>query len=164
MIKKYFAKLDENNIVTQIDVINIEDSATEEDGINFLRNFYKDFDSVWKMTDKKTKCNKHKDGDTPFRGNYAGVNSTYDQINDMFFPPKPYDSWIKDIENANWKSTVEYPTITTYEDSTESDNNGNPKIMDYAIFWDENNLRWIALKADSEEFYWDVDNSTWNEI
>ena len=163
-MKKYFAKLDENNNVIQVDVINLEDSSTEEDGINFLKNFYKEPNSVWKMTDKKTKLNKHKDGGIPFRGNYAGINSTYDPINDMFFSAKPFDSWIKDVENATWKSTINYPTVTTYEHSTEVDENGNAKIMEYTIFWEEENLRWVSWKDESNKFYWNPDDSTWNAI
>ena len=77
---------------------------------------------------------------------------------------KPFNSWIKDIENATWKSTINYPTVTTYEHSTEVDENGNAKIMDYTIFWEEENLRWVSWKDESNKFYWNPDDSTWNAI
>ena len=48
------------------------------------------------------------------RGRYAGKGYIYDEDNDLFFPPKPYDSWIKDIENVIWKAPVEYPTDGEY--------------------------------------------------
>ena len=37
--------------------------------------------------------NEHLDGGTPFRGNYAGIGSIYDDTNDVFYPPAPYPSW-----------------------------------------------------------------------
>ena len=48
------------------------------------------------------------------RGRYAGKGYIFDEDNDLFFPPKPFDSWIKDIENVIWKAPVEYPTDGEY--------------------------------------------------
>ena len=172
MIKKYFAKLDENNIVTAVDVVNLEDNASEEDGINFLKNFYNEPNSVWKMTDKKTKLNVHSDGGTPFRGNFAVVGGSWDNVNNVFWTLKPYNSYLKDNSNYGWKAPVEYPSITQNADEHL-----------YFIFWNEENIRWHAdlysvtnpdynengpdtrpyLKSETV-YYWNPDNSTWNEI
>jgi hypothetical protein len=46
------------------------------------------------------------DGKT--RGNYAGVGYTYDAINDVFYAPKPYASWI--LSNWEWVSPTPYPS------------------------------------------------------
>ncbi len=161
MIKKYFAKINENNVVTFVDVVNLEDDATEEDGINFLKNFYNNPNLVWKMTDKKTTGNVHADGETPFRGNYAEVDGTWDSVNNVFWPRKPFDSYVKDNSNYIWKAPVEYPSVAQNEDGHL-----------YYIFWNEENLRWHAWLCDlgsdtpneATTYYWNPDNSTWNTI
>jgi hypothetical protein len=40
----------------------------------------------------------HKIGGTPFRGNYAGIGYTWDEDNQIFWPKKPYPSWVKHLQ------------------------------------------------------------------
>ena len=35
-----------------------------------------------------------------FRGNYAGIGNEYDPDDDIFYPFKPWDSWVKDKTTA----------------------------------------------------------------
>jgi hypothetical protein len=37
-----------------------------------------------------------------YRKNYAGIGYTYDEERDAFIPPKPYDSWVLNEDNAVW--------------------------------------------------------------
>ena len=66
----HFAKLDENNIVTQVIVVSNDIATSESAGITFINNLYKTSDT-WKQTSYNTFGNEHKLGGTPFRKNYA---------------------------------------------------------------------------------------------
>ena len=44
-----------------------------------------------KRTSYNTYGNTHKDGGTPFRGNYAGVGMIYDEANDVFYLQEPVE-------------------------------------------------------------------------
>lgn len=101
----HFAKLDENNVVVEVHVVNNDDilnlsfPSSEPVGIEFLNN-WQGFPSTW----KQTSYNKN------FRKNYAGIGYIYDQQRDAFIPPKPFESWILNEETCLWEPPVEYPT------------------------------------------------------
>ena len=113
----HYAFLDENNIVTEVITGKDEtDLDTLPEGFANWEEWYADFrGQTCKRTSYNTVGNQHKDGGTPFRGNYAGINYTYDTENDVFISPKPYDSWTLDETTWLWKAPVDYP-----EDSENS--------------------------------------------
>ena len=48
-----------------------------------------------------------------FRGNYAGIGLTWDEDDQIFWPKKPYASWVKDTTTASWKSPIgDHPALT----------------------------------------------------
>lgn len=98
----HFAKLDENNIVIGVVVVNndvLELENEEQSGINFLNNLYGS-EANWKQTSYNNN----------FRKNYAGIGYKYDLSLDAFIPPKPYNSWILDEETCTWQPPIPYPT------------------------------------------------------
>jgi hypothetical protein len=106
----HFAKLDENNVVIQVivldnnSIINPETNKEDETiGINFCKSLYGD-DTKW----KQTSYNEN------FRGSFAGLGYFYDQTYDAFFPPTPYKSWIVDENTLKWTSPVEKPDTDEY--------------------------------------------------
>jgi hypothetical protein len=77
----HFAKLDDNNIVIDVNAVNnaVLDSANEEaSGIAFLTEWSGGY-SNWKQTSYNEK----------FRYNFAGLGYTYDPIDDAFIAPMP---------------------------------------------------------------------------
>ena len=101
----YYAFLDENNIVTGV----IPGKDEGEDGIDW-EQWYGDFHGqVCKRTSWNTVGNVHRNGGTPFRGNYAGIGYTYQQDIDAFVPPKPYASWILNA-SVQWQPPIPVPT------------------------------------------------------
>jgi hypothetical protein len=98
----HFAKLDENNIVTQLIVVHNNElldengNESEQKGIDFCVAHY---GGTWIQTSYNAN----------FRKNYAGIGSLYDSIRDIFLPPKPYPSWILDEEEFNWITPVPKP-------------------------------------------------------
>ena len=84
----HFAKIDKDNIVTEIVV-------TEQDFINSG----KVGDSfLWVQTSYNNS----------FRKQYAGIGYTYDKANDVFIKPKPYASWTLD-DNHDWQPPTAMP-------------------------------------------------------
>ena len=120
----HFAKLDENNIVTQVIVVSNEIATSENAGVTFINNLYKTSDT-WKQTSYNTVKNTHSLGGTPFRKNFASVGYTYDASKDAFIPPKPFNSWVLDETTCWWEAPVAYPS-----DGKEYD-------------WDEDNTQWV---------------------
>lgn len=97
----HFAKLDENNIVLEINVVNNEvlDADNEEaSGIDFLTQWSNGYTN-WKQTSYNNS----------FRKQYAGIGYKYDVVNDVFIRPQPYPSWTLD-NNFDWQAPISKPT------------------------------------------------------
>jgi len=123
----YFAKLDENNIVTNVEgvensVITDENGAEQESlGVAFLRQVHKNPEGVWKQTSYNTIGGVHKLGGTPFRKNYAGIGYKYDESVDAFYRPEyidldgnVYTKWVLNTTTYQWEPPIPYPV--TYDD------------------------------------------------
>lgn len=124
----HYAFLDDNNIVTQV-IVGIDETETIEG--KDPETWYGEFSGqTCKRTSYNTINNTHKEGGTPFRGNYAGIGFTYDEQLDIFIPPKPYESWILDESIANWTAPVPYPADGLHYQ------------------WDEESLTWIEIPND----------------
>ena len=118
----HFAKLDSNNIVTEVVVVHNDVATSESAGVAFLNSMYKTNDT-WKQTSYNTVAGKHKLDGTPFRKNYAAIGYTYDSTKDAFIPPKPYDSWTLDEDTCQWEAPVEKPggdNIYEWNEDTKS--------------------------------------------
>ena len=137
----HFARLDSDNIVTDVIVINDSDSGggtldTENTGITFCQNHVGDNSSVW----KQTSYNKH------FRGNYAGVGFTYMTgvrtlgvaSTDIFVDQQPFPSWSIGVGTSRWFSPLgDAPAVTT-----EQFNNGQGYLWNEVAYQADNNVGW----------------------
>jgi len=65
--------------------------------------------AAWIQTSYNTYQNQHRFGGTALRGNYAGVGYTYDAVNDVFYPAKPYASWQLNTTTWSWTAPVARP-------------------------------------------------------
>jgi len=104
----HFAKLGAGNIVKTVVVVHNNIATTEQAGVDFLNNLYKTND-VWKQTSYNTRGGVHQLGGTPFRKNYAGKGSTYDEARDAFIPPKIFASWTLNETTCRWDPPTPYP-------------------------------------------------------
>lgn len=123
----HFAKLDENNVVTQVVVVSNADTSD----VNGVEKEYigaafceKLFGGTWKQTSYNAS----------FRKNYAGIGFTYNSSIDAFVPPKPYNSWVLNNDTAQWEAPVALP-----EDSGTGD---PPKIYS----WNEETTSWVLFE------------------
>ena len=97
----HYAFLDADNVVTDVIVGRNEDDLA--DGVTSWEDYYGAFRGQrCVQTSYNTYNGVHANGDTPFRGNYAGVGYTYDEALDAFIPPKPDGDWVLDEETFSW--------------------------------------------------------------
>lgn len=118
----HFAKLDENNIVLEVNVVNNNElldengQESEQKGIDFLTSWSGGY-SNWKQTSYNGN----------FRKNYAGIGFSYDSVRDAFIPPKPFNSWVLNEDTCIWESPIPYPNDDAH------------------YRWDEATTNWIAV-------------------
>ena len=116
----HFAKLGTGNIVETVVVVSNDIATTEQAGVEFLQNLYKDR-AVWKQTSFNGNIRK----------NYAGIGYMYDSTRDAFIEPKPHRSWRLNETTCQWEPPVVRPTLTE-----EQLNNGNSYV------WNEETKQW----------------------
>ena len=85
----HFAKIDSNNIVTEVIVAEQDFINSGAVGDSFL----------WVQTSYNNN----------FRKNFAGKGFTYDKTRDAFIPPQPYPSWTLNEETCLWECPIAYP-------------------------------------------------------
>ena len=98
----HFAKLDNNNIVTEVIVAEQDFINSGLVGDSFL----------WVQTSYNNN----------FRKQYAGIGYTYDKANDVFISPKPYASWTLDA-SFDWQPPTAMPVddkMYTWNEETET--------------------------------------------
>jgi hypothetical protein len=140
----HFAKIGEDKIVIAVLTLNNSDmlnaSGVEEElvGQQYLEKHNNWPAQLWIQTSYHTLKNQHRNGGTPFRGNYASVGFTWDEENQIFWPKKQYNSWVKHIPTASWKSPIGDAPALTEEQIAQ--NTANINIWTY--IWNEENQSW----------------------
>ena len=97
----HFAKLDKNNKVLEVHVVNndvLDSDNEEQSGIKFLTEWSNGYTN-WKQTSYNA----------TFRKNYAGIGFIFNEELDAFIAPKPYSKWILNEETCQWESPIPYP-------------------------------------------------------
>jgi len=118
----HFAKLDENNIVTEVIVVGNKDTSDangvekEYIGAAFCERL---FGGTWKQTSYNGNMRKR----------YAGIGFTYNSALDAFVPPKPFASWVLNSTTADWDAPVAKPTD------------------EQSYSWNEETLSWVVVPA-----------------
>ena len=139
----HFAKMGMNGKVIQVltmdndKMLNAEGVEDESVGQQWLERHNNWPAQMWIQTSYNTQGNKHKSGDNSkaFRGNYAGIGHIWDEDNNMFFPKKPYPSWVKDTSDAQWHSPIGDAPALTAEQEADTSNV-------YTYIWNEDNQSW----------------------
>lgn len=140
----HFAKLDDNNIVTEVLVVNNEvllktdGTESEYKGKVFLNGLFGN--ATWVQTSYNGN----------FRKQYAGIGFTYDETNDVFIVPQPFNSWSLD-SNFDWQPPTPYPT--------------DRKVYE----WNEEQLQWdviidVPYPDDGQPYQWNEETQTWDLI
>lgn len=120
----HFAKLDDNNVVLEVNVVNNSDCGdlpfpeSEPVGIAFLTEWSGGYTN-WKQTSYNRNFRKH----------YAAIGYRYDLQLDAFIPFSPFPSWLLNPEDCEWHPPTPHPD--------------DGKIYD----WDEKTVSWIERKS-----------------
>jgi hypothetical protein len=123
----HYALLNSASIVTQV-ITGKDETDIQHDWEQYYGSFH---NCVCKRTSYNTFQNTHNSNKTPFRGNYAGIGYTYYTDQDLFMPPKPYNSWVMATADATWIAPSAMPT-------------------DGGVYnWDEDNETWIDISGSS---------------
>ena len=136
----HFAKLGSNSKVIQVltldnkDMLNADGVEDESVGQQYLERHNNWPAQMWIQTSYNTSGGKHKSGDNSkaLRGNYAGIGYIWDEDNNIFYPKKPYASWVLDVPTASWKSPKgDAPALTAEQTAANS-----------YYEWNESNTDW----------------------
>jgi hypothetical protein len=118
----HFAKLDENNVVVDVNVVDnehlLDANGVEHEalGVAYLIQWSGGY-ATWKQTSYNGS----------FRKNYAGIGDIYDQARDAFMAPQPYASWLLNEDTCQWEPPTPMPDDGSYYD------------------WDESTTSWVRL-------------------
>ena len=140
----HFAKLGANGKVIQVltldnkDMLNADGVEDEVVGQQYLELHNNWPAQMWIQTSYNTQNNQHKLGGTPFRGNYAGIGYEWDEDNNIFWPKKPYASWVKNMTTAGWDSPIGAAPALTAEQISQNEANTN----DWRYVWNEEGQSW----------------------
>jgi hypothetical protein len=124
----HFAKLGVNGKVIAVltldnkDMLNADGIEDETVGQQYLEQHNNWPAQMWIQTSYNTTANTHRSGDNSkaFRGNYAGIGSIWDEDNQIFWPKKPYASWVKNTTTARWQSPIgDSPALTAEEETSK---------------------------------------------
>ena len=154
----HFAKLGVNGKVIAVhgldndQMLNADNQEDETVGQQRLEQIHGWPAAMWIQTSYNTRGNKYYNADgtegdqsKKLRGNYAGIGYTWDEDNNIFWPPKPYASWSKNSTTASWNAPITYPSVT--------DDGQDPVVFIYNISWNEagyqadNTKGWEATKS-----------------
>jgi len=140
----HFAKIGMNGKVIAVltmgdkDMLNADGVEDESVGQQYLERHNNWPAPMWIQTSYNTAANQHKLGGTPLRGNYAGLGYEWDEDNNIFWPKKPYASWVKNTTTAQWNSPIGAEPALTAEQ--ESQNTANTHRWGHR--WNEANQSW----------------------
>jgi len=148
----HFAKLGANGKVIQVltldnkDMLNadgVEDEAVGQQYLELHNNWPA---QMWIQTSYNTIGGKyynadnteHSDQSKAFRGNYAGIGYTWDEDDQIFWPKKPYASWVKLISEARWQSPIGDAPALTAEQTSQNEVNTHR----WSYVWNEDGQSW----------------------
>jgi|TARA_R110002126_G_scaffold14552_1_gene60990 hypothetical protein len=140
----HFAKISDTSevlsvhVVNNTDILNADGIEDEAVGQQYLETHSNWPAQMWIQTSYNTGNNTHALGGTPFRGNYAGIGYTWDNINQIFWPEKNHASWVKNISEARWQSPIGDAPALTAEQTSQNE----AKTHMWGYVWNETNTTW----------------------
>ena len=142
----HFAKIGMNGKVIQVltmdndKMLNADGVEDETVGQQWLETHNNWPAQMWIQTSYNTTANTHNSGDNSkaFRGNYAGIGYEWDEDNNIFWPKKPYPSWVKDTSDAQWHSPIGDAPAFTEEQLSQMD----AGTHSWSYVWNEDGQSW----------------------
>jgi hypothetical protein len=144
----HFAKIGMNgkviavHVVDNENILNADGVEDESVGQQYLQRHSNWAAEMWIQTSYNTRGGNHYDNNTgelsddqskAFRGNYASKGFIWDEDNNIFYPKKPYASWVLNTTTATWHS----PIGDAPDDLTDEE-----KAADTIYQWNEDGQSW----------------------
>jgi hypothetical protein len=139
----HFAKISDTSEVLTVltldnkDTLNADGVEEEAVGQKYLEKHNNWPAEKWIQTSYNTSGGTHNSGDNSkaFRGNYAGIGYIWDEDNNLFYPKKPYASWVLNTTDAQWHSPIGDAPAVTEEQISQS--------VGYLMYsWNEDERSW----------------------
>ena len=142
----HFAKLGANGKVIQVltldnkDMLNADGVEDESVGQQYLEQHNNWPAAMWIQTSYNTSGNTHSSGDNSkaLRGNYAGIGYIWDEDDQIFWPKKPYASWVKNTSTAKWDSPIGDAPALTAEQTSQNE----ADTHQWGYVWNEAGQTW----------------------
>ena len=142
----HFAKIGMNGKVIGVltcgngDMLNADGVEDESVGQQYLERHNNWPAQMWIQTSYNTSGGKHKSGDDSkaLRGNYAGIGYTWDEDDQIFWPKKPYASWVKNTTTAQWDSPIGDAPALTAEQTSQNE----AGTHEWGYVWNESGQSW----------------------
>ena len=149
----HFAKISDTSKVLSVltlnnkDMLNADGVEDETVGQQYLEKHNNWPAEKWIQTSYNTYGGKHYDNETrelsadqskALRGNYAGMGYTWDEDNNIFYPKKPYASWVLNTITSSWHS----PIGNAPDDLTDEEKAANTRYV-----WNEAGQSWDKTPA-----------------
>ena len=140
----HFAKIGMNGKVIAVltcgngDMLNADGVEDESVGQQYLEQHNNWPAQMWIQTSYNTIANTHRLGGTPLRANYAGIGYEWDEENNIFWPKKPFPSWVKNTTTAAWDSPIGASPAITAEQTSQ--NEAGTHYWHYS--WNESAQSW----------------------
>ena len=139
----HFAKISDTsqvltvNVVNDSDILNADGVEDESVGQAYLEKHNNWPAQMWIQTSYNTFEGTHNSGDNSkaLRGNYAGIGYIWDEDNNLFYPKKPYASWVLNTTTATWHSPIGDAPELTAEQEADTENT-------YGYDWNEDDQSW----------------------
>ena len=139
----HFAKISDTsqvltvNVVNDSDILNADGVEDESVGQAYLEKHNNWPAQMWIQTSYNTFEGTHNSGDNSkaLRGNYAGIGYIWDEDNNLFYPQKPYASWVLNTTTATWHSPIGDAPELTAEQEADTENT-------YGYDWNEDDQSW----------------------
>jgi len=142
----HFAKIGMNGKVIGVltmgngDMLNADGVEDEKVGQQYLERHNNWPAPMWIQTSYNTAGNTHSSGDNSkaLRGNYAGIGYEWDEDNNIFWPKKPFASWVKNTTTASWDSPIGDAPALTAEQQAQNEAGTHHWVYD----WNEAGQSW----------------------
>ena len=133
----HFAKINSNNVVTDVLVIDETeiDTGIWGDPASWIKTSYNTRGGIYYIPNTTT---PDPDQSKALRKNYAGIGYAYlpnGPEGEGFAPPQPYPSWVFNSFSYLWEAPVPMPTPN------------NPPTY----YWDEETLSWVIPTLPQEQ-------------
>ena len=149
----HYAKIDNNNIVTQVIVADATYINSLPDSSSYIKTSYNTAMGKHYKPDSTGKTalqTESSDQSKALRFRFAGIGMYYDSTNDVFYEQKPLDndgdtcnSWTINTSTWTWEAPITMPTLT-------DDQFANKKIYvwDESAYQADNTQGWVLVDGE----------------